>query len=99
MFWYMLNKNLIPVNHMISPTKVMHRYLPTIVNRIPILYDGKVRHPPIFKLKAVKIKPGSFDEQLVVDWMKMIISMLKMLDHLNENLHTYGRPEVGRRAV
>ena len=62
-------------------------------------YDGKVHHAPIFKLKAVKIKPGSFYEKFVADWINMGLFVLKMLNHLNENLRKYGRPEVGCSAV
>ena len=51
-----------------------------------IEYNGKVHHSPVFKLEAVKIKLGSFDYQLVVDWMEMGLSVLKTLDHLNEHL-------------
>ena len=32
-------------------------------------YNGEVHHAPIFKLKAVNIKLGSFYEHIVADWM------------------------------
>ena len=62
-------------------------------------YDGKLHHAPIFKLKAVKIKPISFYEDPVSDWMEMGLSVLKTLDHLNDHLSKYGRPEVGRSSL
>ena len=62
-------------------------------------YYGEVNYAHILKLKAVKINPGSFDEQLVADWIEMVLYALKTLDHLNEHMRKYGRPKVGRRAV
>ena len=58
-------------------------------------YDDKVNQSSIFKMKAVKIKPGSFDDHIATNWMNMGLSVLKTLYRLNKHLCNNRRPEVG----
>ena len=76
---------------------VLERVLEFFEERLE--YDSEVHHTPIFRLKGVKINPGSFDDQLVTEWMEMSLSMLKTLDHLKENMCKYGQPSLGCSLV
>ena len=76
---------------------VLERVLAFFEDRLE--YDSEVHRTTIFRLKGVKINPGSFDDQLVTEWMDMSLSMLKTLDHLKENMCKYGQPRLGCSLV